>query len=615
MANDARSGFDRSALLCLCLVVAAPAAAVEFQTDRLQGILNLDLSYGMTYRLDEPDSGLVGIANGGTAPSVNQDDGELNQKHGVVSQMVRGTGELMLAFENFGVYARAAAFDDWVEDGNLSRTKVTVAGRDLVGSDANLLEHYVAGSVTVAGTPVYFRIGDQILTWQGTSFVRDGLDVISPYNFATALQPAVRTVDNRDPVGMVWVASSLTDVIAVEGYYQYEWKPVVLPPVGTVFSALDLYGGDGVHDHGAFFGAGRISDLGTNLDQQFALPPGTLGFDPDFQRMPGRAVDRPSDGGQYGISVFARFLDGFATKIGVHYMRYNSRLPIVSGITADAAAIAATSPAAVAATAAPLVPIYVGEGLDPATAAAAATNAAQALTLSRYMNQAGYLVEFPEHIDEVGASFSFSALDTGTLVAGEYARQFGFPYQLSLDSVLGAALSPVEFNPNIGATPLGEFGPDAVIHGYRRLDHTQAALGIRQLLGPQIRATQVLIDFDVAWVHVHDWPNNGEVPLQGIGATANSWGYRVVVAADYSSLFGGVNMTPRVVYGRDVGGTTPAPTATFVDGRRLTSLGVTFDYLERFELDFALTQFSGGGDANQLRDRDYAQARVTYFFR
>jgi len=135
------------------------------------------------------------------------------------------------------------------------------------------------------------------------------------------------------------------------------------------------------------------------------------------------------------------------------------------------------------------------------------------------------------------------------------------------------------------------------------------------LLGPQIRATQVLIDFDVAWVHVHDWPNNGDVPLQGIGATANSWGYRVVVAADYSSLFGGVNMTPRVVYGRDVGGTTPAPTATFVDGRRLTSLGVTFDYLERFELDLALTQFSGGGDANQLRDRDYAQARVTYFFR
>jgi len=261
------------------------------------------------------------------------------------------------------------------------------------------------------------------------------------------------------------------------------------------------------------------------------------------------------------------------------------------------------------------VPVYVGEGLDPTAAATTATNTAESLTLSRYMNQAGYFIEFPEHIDELGASFSFSALNTGTLVAGEYSRQFDFPYQLSIDSVLGATLSPVEFNPNIGTTPLGEFGPDAMIHGYRRSDRTQTALGIRQLLGPQVRATQVLIDLDLAWVHVHDMPNNGDVPLQGIGATANSWGWRVVVAADYSSLFGGVNMTPRLVYGRDVSGSTPAPTATFVDGRRITALGVTFSYLERLEADLSVTQFSGGGDAVQLRDRDYAQARVTYFFR
>ena len=155
---------------------------------------------------------------------------------------------------------------------------------------------------------------------------------------------------------MVWVASSLTDVIAVEGYYQYKWKPVVLPPVGTVFSVLDLYGGDGVQGHGAFLGGGQVSDLGTDLDAQFALPPGTLGFDPQFDRIPGRTVDKPSDGGQYGVSLFARFLDGLATKLAVHYIRYNTRLPIISGRTADAAAIAATSAASVDALAGRLTP-------------------------------------------------------------------------------------------------------------------------------------------------------------------------------------------------------------------------------------------------------------------
>jgi hypothetical protein len=263
---------------------------------------------------------------------------------------------------------------------------------------------------------------------------------------------------------------------------------------------------------------------------------------------------------------------------------YNSRLPIVSGLTANATSIAMTSAASVAATAAPLVPIYVGEGLDATTAATTATNTAAALTLSQYMNQAGYVVEFPEHVDELGMSFSFSSLGTGTLVSGEYSRLFDYPFQLSLDTVLGAVLSPVQFDPNVGATPLGEFGADTVIHGYRRSDRTQAALGIRQLLGPQVRATQVLIDLDLAWVHVHDLPNNGDVPLQRIDATANSWGYRVAVGAEYSSLFGGVNMTPRVVFGRDVSGTTPAPTATFVDGRRLAQLGAGFSYLERIEV-------------------------------
>jgi len=231
------------------------------------------------------------------------------------------------------------------------------------------------------------------------------------------------------------------------------------------------------------------------------------------------------------------------------------------------------------------------------------------------MNEAGYFVEFPEHVDVLGASFSFSALATGTLVSGEFSRHFDFPYQLSTDAVLGAVLSPVEFDPGIGSTGFGEFGPDAVIHGYRRADRSQAALAVTQLLGPRARATQVFIDLNVAWVHVHDWPNNGEVPLQRAGATANSWGYRVAVAATYNSVFGGVNLTPRVAYAQDVDGTTPAPTATFLDGRRVVSIGATFDYLERIQVDLALTRFSGAGDANQLRDRDFAQARFTYFFK
>ena len=280
------------ALWCLGLLASAPAAALEFERDLVQGIVNLDVSYGITYPLDEPDSGFIGIANGGTEASVNGDDGELNQKHGIVSQMMRGTGELILAFENFGIYARAAAFHDWVEDGNLSRTKVTPAGRELVGSDTNLLEHYIAGQVTVAETLVYFRVGDQV-TWQGTSFVRDGLDLISPYDFATTLQPAARSLDNRKPG-----RDGLGRIEPHRCNRGRRLLPIRLETRGAatgwnrVQYARPLRWRRGARSR-RVLGAGQISDLGTNPDQQFALPTGTLGFDPEFDRMPGRAVEPP----------------------------------------------------------------------------------------------------------------------------------------------------------------------------------------------------------------------------------------------------------------------------------------------------------------------------------
>ncbi len=47
-------------------IAAAPVAAIEFETHRIQGLLNLDLSYGATYRLDDADERLIAFANGGT---------------------------------------------------------------------------------------------------------------------------------------------------------------------------------------------------------------------------------------------------------------------------------------------------------------------------------------------------------------------------------------------------------------------------------------------------------------------------------------------------------------------------------------------------------------------
>jgi Protein of unknown function (DUF1302) len=599
--------------LAACLVLCtAPAGAVEFETHRVQGLLNLDLSYGATYRLDDADEQLIAFGNGGTGPNVNGDDGELNYNAGPVASEVRGTAELIAAFENFGVYARGAAYHDWIQDRRLDRTELTADGRDLIGSDAQLLDHYVALTVPVAGVPVHFRVGDQVVNWSTTSYLRDGLDLINAFDLAAGLQPATLVIDKRTPQGMVWAAASLTEIVAIEGYYQYDWKPLALPPVGSYFSTLDIIGGDGLN--AAFLGGGRYSDQGTDLDQAFGLPAGTLGFDADFDRIPPLQTDHPDNGGQFGISMFARLLDGRATQVGLHFIRYHSRLPLLGAVTGDAAAVAATAPAVVDARAATLVDPYVSTGLTPDQALASAGRTAAAVTVSDYANAAGVLAEYPEHIDAIGASFSLSLINTGTLISGDIVHYSGFPNQIALNTVFSAALSPILFDPSIGTTPLGDYGPSEVVKGYQRSDRTQSVLSFTWVLGPRLGGQQVVAGVDFGWVHLDDVPGADDAPLQSASPHSDdAWGYRLIGSVLYTSVFGGVNLTPRFVFSRDVDGVTPAPSSTFLEGRRVLSLGLNADYLQ-LEADFSCFRFWGAGRDNLMRDRDYLQFRLTYSF-
>ena len=128
-----------------------------------------------------------------------------------------------------------------------------------------LLDHYITATVDVAGTPVHFSSAS-VVNWSATSFLRDGLDLVSPLDFATGFQPAA---SHRPAQTTRYVVGSreLSEIIAVEGYYQYRWEPLVLPPVSSYFSTIDF---SAVAANAAFLGAGQYSDLGTDLDTAFA---------------------------------------------------------------------------------------------------------------------------------------------------------------------------------------------------------------------------------------------------------------------------------------------------------------------------------------------------------
>ncbi|HLE60621.1 MAG TPA: DUF1302 family protein, partial [Thermoanaerobaculaceae bacterium] len=77
-----RKGRFRWPALLLVLLVVAPVWGADYQSGDFRLSLGTTLSYGLTWRVGDRDTRIIGLANGGTAYSVNGDDGNLNYHEG-----------------------------------------------------------------------------------------------------------------------------------------------------------------------------------------------------------------------------------------------------------------------------------------------------------------------------------------------------------------------------------------------------------------------------------------------------------------------------------------------------------------------------------------------------
>src|SRR5262245_38550120 len=206
-------------VLVLCLL---PCTAVswDFRVADVEGLANVTLAYGLLARTQGRDKDLIAIVNGGTLPSANGDDGDLNQDTGLVSNMLRTTGDVTLRWRNFGAYVRGFAFYDFQQElYDPARTPLRGKALDSVGKDIGLLEHYLSAQFRVGDVPVQLRLGDQVINWGESSFLRFGVDTINPLDLIALIQPATTARDLPIPQGMLWGAATITENVAVEGLY------------------------------------------------------------------------------------------------------------------------------------------------------------------------------------------------------------------------------------------------------------------------------------------------------------------------------------------------------------------------------------------------------------
>jgi hypothetical protein len=179
-----------------------------------------------------------------------------------------------------------------------------------------------------------------------------------------------------------------------------------------------------------------------------------------------------------------------------------------------------------------------------------------------------------------------------------------------------------------------------MIAGWEEHKSWQGQTTLLKLIGPNnfLRANQIAFVTEVGFNHVSDLPDKDYLRFNGPGTDTGggadyltgdlrnpitepkgfaddfSWGYRIAARADYNDAIGPVTVSPRIAWAHDVKGTTPGPGGSFIDGRKQVTLGVGFNYLQKWIFDLSYTDYSGGGKYNQMYDKDFYAASVRYSF-
>ncbi len=640
------------AALMSALLLTSAVRAVVFQSGDLKGSFDTTISVGSLFRLSNPDPNFFATSAGGKQQSVNYDDGDLNYHRGLSSFLLKASHDLQLNYKNAGLFVRGYYFNDLANtNGTRRRTQLNDEALKVVGQHAELLDAYVFFKPTLGDMPASIRIGRQVLSWGESTFIPNGINSINPIDVAKLRTPGSELKEALLPLNMVSASLNLTSKLTLEAFYLLDWERTRVDPPGTYFSTNDFVAKGGTR---VYLGFGAVADSAT---RNFVL----------------RGTDREAkNSGQWGVAV--RYLaEGLNnTEFALYHLRYHSRLPILSAITptvpingaaAGAAAGAAlgangafigslaavVGPAAVPATlstliGAALTSVPVGnlpaalQPFFPQVQAVALPLLSQQVDISIATSR--YVVEFPEDIKVTGVSFNTSV--AGIAIQGELSYRQSQPLQVDDVELLFSAFSSI--NPAFGGannqlgTHTGEL--NTYVPGFRRFSTYQGQITLTKVARGLFGAQQSTFLAEVGFVNVPDLPSKSELRFDGPGtfvggnlaamtATGNgafgaepssafadrfSWGYQLVGRLDYNNVYGGVNVSPVVVFSHDVAGNTPLPLGNFIVGRKSITLGAEFTFQNAWAFDIRYVNFLGAGRFNLLNDRDYVSANLKYSF-
>jgi len=394
------------------IAAAGSAVAEEYSIGELKIVFDTTITAGASLRTAERDMGFVPESNGGNIDprasgvvvpvafagatlaglpgyvytqtsnrdnfdgSINSDNARLNYSEGdFTSANIKVSHDLLMTWKNFTVFARGFYFYDSVmsDNNHTDRTVLRDKTSDVLGSNAKLLDLYIAGDFELGDLPVQVRVGKQVVSWGEGTFILNGINAINPIDVTAFRRPGAEIKEGLIPVNMVSGSISFPFDVSVEAWYQLDWEPFEIDPAGTPFSTADTVrypdhvgftsgspfsgnrrnciGGTesalGLSGGVILGGAVPLPDIAGNITGQLLPTPTCFdGAATDYDTplpvglaeaaklaqgdMGVVARDKDvegSDDGQWGVAVryFADWLN--ATEFGFYAMNYHSRLP------------------------------------------------------------------------------------------------------------------------------------------------------------------------------------------------------------------------------------------------------------------------------------------------
>ncbi|MGX1201831.1 DUF1302 domain-containing protein [Marinobacter sp. MBR-105] len=594
--------------------VSGQAAAYSFYMGDVEAQFNTTLSAGIGWRVQDADKRLIAQGNLGPeyapvqfggdpefsnigASTNNYDDGNLNfEKGDTYSKVVKGNSELFLDYSvdsqfltRVGGLLRGRYWYDFeLKDENRAvdpvgqRRQLSADGQDNA-SGGEILDAYVFSDWYFGNVPVSARYGKQVVSWGESTFIQGGINTINPIDVPAFRAPGAELKDALLPVEMFYISAGVTENVTVEAFVQTDWEKVRIDDCGTFFSTNDFVA-DGC---GPVLLAGQLSDSQA-YEQGFIAP---------------RLGDREADSkDQFGVALrwYVPALND--SELGFYYIKYNSRLPYISGVTSNQAA----------------------GGRFPS-----------------------YFIEYPEGIDLYGISIN-TTTPGGWSLGAEYSYRDKLPIQwnafeliyggLQRDTSLLYQREAERLQAEFGTTDNGE------VSGYDRYGVSQAQMTLIKFFDQVMGASRLSFITEFGATYVHDLPGKDEARYGrsgpfGIGVLPNgqcesgesanintnyctndgfvtdfSWGYRARFVWDYPNVVAGINLSPQIAWSHDVKGYAPQPGGAFNEGNKSIGLSLTGVYQNKITGNIGYTNFFGGKPYNELTDRDFVSASVSYSF-